>query len=96
MRTERLLREMSAIRFLETLLVVLLFTNIFTEANPQRKRSISEVQFMHNVQEHKQVGERQDWLQETLKKIILASPKPQHAKPGILKSLPPENVYRPS
>ncbi|KAK5600948.1 BTB/POZ domain-containing protein 10 [Crenichthys baileyi] len=59
-------------------------------------RSISEVQFMHNVQEHKQVGERQDWLQEKLKKIIIASPKPQHAKPGILKSLPPENVYRPS
>uniref|UniRef100_A0A3Q2GNI5 Parathyroid hormone n=1 Tax=Cyprinodon variegatus TaxID=28743 RepID=A0A3Q2GNI5_CYPVA len=57
-----------------------------------RKRSISEVQFMHNVQEHKQVGERQDWLQEKLKKIVLASPKPKYAKLGNLKSLPPESL----
>uniref|UniRef100_A0A3B5QTZ4 Parathyroid hormone n=1 Tax=Xiphophorus maculatus TaxID=8083 RepID=A0A3B5QTZ4_XIPMA len=56
-----------------------------------RKRSISEVQFMHNVQEHKQVGERQDWLQEKLKKIIIPSPKPQYVRPGNPKSLPPEN-----
>uniref|UniRef100_A0A3B3UQR7 Parathyroid hormone n=1 Tax=Poecilia latipinna TaxID=48699 RepID=A0A3B3UQR7_9TELE len=49
------------------------------EGNP---RSISEVQFMHNVQEHKQVGERQDWLQEKLKKIIIPSPKPQYMRKG--------------
>uniref|UniRef100_A0A3P9QJ16 Parathyroid hormone n=1 Tax=Poecilia reticulata TaxID=8081 RepID=A0A3P9QJ16_POERE len=54
------------------------------QGNPVYKgeRSISEVQFMHNVQEHKQVGERQDWLQEKLKKIIIPSPKPQYARPG--------------
>lgn len=45
-----------------------------------RKRTISEVQLMHNVREHKQVGERQDWLQETLKDIIVASAKPQHGQ----------------
>lgn len=47
-----------------------------------RKRTISEVQLMHNVQEHKQVGERQDWLQEKLKDIIVAaSVKPQCGRP---------------
>ncbi|KAJ0002077.1 hypothetical protein NQD34_001873, partial [Periophthalmus magnuspinnatus] len=45
-----------------------------------RKRTISEVQLMHNVQEHKQVGERQDWLQEKLKDIIVTSVKPQHVR----------------
>ncbi|KAF3686458.1 Parathyroid hormone [Channa argus] len=50
------------------------------------KRTISEVQLMHNFQEHKQVGERQDWLQEKLKKIIVASTKPQHGQSGIIKN----------
>lgn len=30
---------------------------------------------MHNVQEYKQVGERQDWLQDKLKKIIVVKPQ---------------------
>uniref|UniRef100_A0A3Q1HM35 Uncharacterized protein n=1 Tax=Anabas testudineus TaxID=64144 RepID=A0A3Q1HM35_ANATE len=43
-----------------------------------RKRTISEVQLMHNVQEYKQVGERQDWLQDnflvgTMSNIFLIS-----------------------
>lgn len=50
-----------------------------------RKRTISEVQLMHNVREHKQVGERQDWLQEKLKDIIVASARPQQS--GNIKSL---------
>uniref|UniRef100_A0A4W4G1C4 Parathyroid hormone n=1 Tax=Electrophorus electricus TaxID=8005 RepID=A0A4W4G1C4_ELEEL len=37
------------------------------------KRSISEVQLMHNVGEHKQVVERQDWLQVKLKTILIPS-----------------------
>lgn len=35
---------------------------------------------MHNVQEHKQVGERQDWLQAKLKNIIIANAKPQQGQ----------------
>lgn len=44
---------------------------------------------MHNVQEHKQVGDRQDWLQERLKDIIVASAKPQHGQSGI-----PTNIFQ--
>lgn len=57
-----------------------------------RKRSISEVQLMHNVREHKQVGERQDWLQEKLKDIIVASAKPQHGQSRNIKNLLPNDV----
>uniref|UniRef100_A0A8C4NWB5 Parathyroid hormone n=1 Tax=Dicentrarchus labrax TaxID=13489 RepID=A0A8C4NWB5_DICLA len=56
------------------------------------KRTISEVQLMHNVREHKQVGERQDWLQEKLKDITVASAKPQHGQSGNIKNLFPNNV----
>lgn len=38
-----------------------------------RKRSISEVQLMHNLGEHKHVQERQDWLQMKLRDIHTAS-----------------------
>lgn len=61
-----------------------------------RKRSISEVQLMHNVQEHKQVGERQDWLQEKLKGIIVASSKPQHGQSGNIKNLFQNDVLGPN
>uniref|UniRef100_A0A8C5FK30 Parathyroid hormone n=1 Tax=Gadus morhua TaxID=8049 RepID=A0A8C5FK30_GADMO len=40
------------------------------------KRTISEVQLMHNVQEHKQVSQRQDWLQAKLRDITV----PTHDK----------------
>lgn len=53
---------------------------------PYRKRSISEVQLMHNVREHKQVGERQDWLQDKLKNIIVTSAKPKHGQSGNIKT----------
>lgn len=45
------------------------------------------MQLMHNLQEHKQVGERQDWLQEKLKKIISPSNKPQQGQAASVKSL---------
>lgn len=48
---------------------------------------------MHNVREHKQVGERQDWLQEKLKDIIVASAKPQHGHSGNIKNLLPDDVF---
>ncbi|XP_004543577.1 parathyroid hormone 1b [Maylandia zebra] len=71
---------MFSLRFLEMLVLVILLWSIHTEAKPLRKRTVSEVQLMHNVREHKQVGERQDWLQEKLKGIIVASSKPLHGK----------------
>lgn len=37
------------------------------------KRSISEVQLMHNVREHKEMLDRQDWLQLKLNNIIIPS-----------------------
>ncbi|XP_041849564.1 parathyroid hormone 1b [Melanotaenia boesemani] len=77
---------MFSVRCLEQLFVIMVLVSILTEANPLplRKRSISEVQLMHNIREHKQVGERQDWLQEKLKKIIVSGSKHQHEKPGNL------------
>ncbi|KAF7703280.1 hypothetical protein HF521_022287 [Silurus meridionalis] len=46
---------------------------VHLEALPISKRSISEVQLMHNVGEHKQAVERQDWLQVKLKTVIIPS-----------------------
>uniref|UniRef100_A0A8C7UHJ0 Parathyroid hormone n=1 Tax=Oncorhynchus mykiss TaxID=8022 RepID=A0A8C7UHJ0_ONCMY len=59
-----------------------------------RKRSISEVQLMHNVGVHKQVGERQDWLQLKLKDIIAAShaKAQQHGQSGKIRSLLPDDL----
>uniref|UniRef100_A0A8C1LSL2 Parathyroid hormone n=1 Tax=Cyprinus carpio TaxID=7962 RepID=A0A8C1LSL2_CYPCA len=45
---------------------------LYLEGLPLR-RSISEVQLMHNVQEHKEMLERQDWLQLKLNNIIIPS-----------------------
>lgn len=55
-----------------------------------RKRTISEVQLMHNVREHKQVGERQVWLQEKLKGIIVS--KPQRGQSLDIKNVFPNDV----
>lgn len=51
---------------------------------------------MHNVQEHKQVGERQDWLQEKLKGITVASSKPKHGQSGNIKNLFQNDVLGPN
>uniref|UniRef100_A0A3B4VNA0 Parathyroid hormone n=2 Tax=Seriola TaxID=8160 RepID=A0A3B4VNA0_SERDU len=72
---------MFSLRYLETLVLIIFLLSLHTEAKPL-KRTISEVQLMHNVREHKQVGERQDWLQEKLRDIIVASAKPQHGHSG--------------
>ncbi|XP_034082938.1 parathyroid hormone 1a [Gymnodraco acuticeps] len=39
------------------------------EARPLRKRTVSEVQLMHNLGELKQVQERREWLQLRLRGI---------------------------
>ncbi|XP_061559459.1 parathyroid hormone 1b [Phycodurus eques] len=83
---------MVLIRCLETAILILLFSSLHTDAKPLRKRTISEVQLMHNVQEHKQVGERQGWLQEKLKDIIVSTADPQHGQLATIKNIFPNEV----
>nr|AAQ73561.1 parathyroid hormone type-2 precursor [Takifugu rubripes]CAG26461.1 parathyroid hormone [Takifugu rubripes] len=85
---------MFSLSHFETLTLILFLSSLHIEAKPLRKRTISEVQLMHNVREHKQVGERQDWLQEKLKDVIVVSAKPQHAHTGNIKSLFSNDVLR--
>uniref|UniRef100_A0A671XJ89 Parathyroid hormone n=1 Tax=Sparus aurata TaxID=8175 RepID=A0A671XJ89_SPAAU len=81
---------MFSLRHLETLILILFLIGLNTEAKPLR--SISEVQLMHNVREHKQVGDRQDWLQERLKDIIVPSAKPQHGQSQNINNIFPNDV----
>lgn len=73
-------------RLFGIVILILFLASLHTEAMPLRKRTVSEVQFMQNIQEHKQVKERKDWLQRKLKDIIVASVKPQQAHPEKLKT----------
>ncbi|XP_008278450.1 parathyroid hormone 1a [Stegastes partitus] len=47
--------------------------SVHCEGRPLRKRTVSEVQLMHNLGEHKQVQERRDWLQMRLRGIHTAT-----------------------
>uniref|UniRef100_A0A673XX58 Parathyroid hormone n=1 Tax=Salmo trutta TaxID=8032 RepID=A0A673XX58_SALTR len=51
----------------------ILYYSTLSEGRPLRKRSVSEVQLMHNLGEHKHVQLRQDWLQMKLRDIHTAS-----------------------
>ncbi|KTF83859.1 hypothetical protein cypCar_00005375 [Cyprinus carpio] len=68
---------MLPIRSLETVMLVIVLWGLCSLPNleglPLSKRSISEVQLMHNVREHKEMLERQDWLQLKLNNIIIPS-----------------------
>ncbi|XP_015719414.1 parathyroid hormone [Coturnix japonica] len=44
-----------------------LFTN--SDGRPMMKRSVSEMQLMHNFGEHRHTVERQDWLQMKLQDV---------------------------
>ncbi|XP_037109213.1 parathyroid hormone 1a [Syngnathus acus] len=50
---------------------------VVTEGRPLRKRTVSEVQLMHNLGEHREVQERRDWLQLRLRGIHTA---PRHSQ----------------
>uniref|UniRef100_A0A674NB34 Parathyroid hormone n=1 Tax=Takifugu rubripes TaxID=31033 RepID=A0A674NB34_TAKRU len=39
---------------------------LINSSNSWQKRTVSEVQLMHNLGEHKQVQERREWLQRRL------------------------------
>uniref|UniRef100_A0A3Q2XDI2 Parathyroid hormone n=1 Tax=Hippocampus comes TaxID=109280 RepID=A0A3Q2XDI2_HIPCM len=84
--------SMFVLRCFETTILILLFSSLHTDAKPLRKRTISEVQLMHNVQEHKQVGERQEWLQEKLKDILVTSANPQHRQLTSIQNIFPNEV----
>nr|XP_019959723.1 PREDICTED: parathyroid hormone-like [Paralichthys olivaceus] len=43
------------------------------EGRPLRKRTVSEVQLMHNLGEHQQLQERRDWLQLRLRGLHTAA-----------------------
>ncbi|KAG5849150.1 hypothetical protein ANANG_G00106940 [Anguilla anguilla] len=68
---------MFSTRNLDTLIVIIFLSmlcySLKSEAKPLGKRSISEVQFMHNLGEHKHVQGRQHWLRMKLKDIHTAS-----------------------
>ncbi|XP_049928273.1 parathyroid hormone 1a [Epinephelus moara] len=54
--------------------ISLCILHLFTlyEGRPLRKRTVSEVQLMHNIGELKQVQERREWLQMRLQGIHTA------------------------
>ncbi|XP_026222346.1 parathyroid hormone 1a [Anabas testudineus] len=54
------------------LLFCILYLAALCEGRPIRKRTVSEVQLMHNFGEHKQVQARQEWLQLRLRGIHTA------------------------
>uniref|UniRef100_A0A3P8SN34 Parathyroid hormone n=1 Tax=Amphiprion percula TaxID=161767 RepID=A0A3P8SN34_AMPPE len=57
------------------LLVSLCVLNLSVPAGgrPLRKRTVSEVQLMHDLGEHQQVQERREWLQMSLRGIHTAA-----------------------
>ncbi|XP_016370073.1 parathyroid hormone-like [Sinocyclocheilus rhinocerous] len=68
---------MLPIRSLERIVLIIVLWDLcsllYLEGLPLSKRSISEVQLMHNVREHKEMLERQDWLQLKLNNILIPS-----------------------
>uniref|UniRef100_A0A8C7KA91 Parathyroid hormone n=1 Tax=Oncorhynchus kisutch TaxID=8019 RepID=A0A8C7KA91_ONCKI len=85
---------MLSIKSLDKIVLIIVLSGCNGHSLTNRKRSISEVQLMHNVGVHKQVGERQDWLQLKLKDIIAAShaKAQQHGQSGKIRSLLPDDL----
>ncbi|XP_040894909.1 parathyroid hormone-like [Toxotes jaculatrix] len=52
------------------------------EGRPLSKRTVSEVQLMHNLGEHKQVQERREWLQMRLRGIHTAAARGSSGEVG--------------
>ncbi|NXA81095.1 PTHY protein, partial [Thryothorus ludovicianus] len=61
----------SIIRNLARAAIILCAMCLFTtsDGRPMVKRSVSEMQLMHNVGEHRHTVERQDWLQMKLQDV---------------------------
>ncbi|XP_070686690.1 parathyroid hormone 1a [Pempheris klunzingeri] len=76
-------------------LVSLCVLHLFSasEGRPPRSRTVSEVQLMHNLGEHRQVQERRQWLQMKLRGIHTAAARAASGEPGRAKRrLSPEEL----
>ncbi|NWV78146.1 PTHY protein, partial [Dasyornis broadbenti] len=62
---------MASIRNLARAAIILYAICIFatSDGRPMMKRSVSEMQLMHNLGEHRHTVERQDWLQMKLQDV---------------------------
>ncbi|NXO71448.1 PTHY protein, partial [Phainopepla nitens] len=62
---------MTSIRNLAGAAIILCAMDFFTtsDGRPMVKRSVSEMQLMHNLGEHRHAVERQDWLQMKLQDV---------------------------
>ncbi|NWY65858.1 PTHY protein, partial [Erithacus rubecula] len=62
---------MTSVRKLARAAIILCAMCLFTtsEGRPMVKRSVSEMQLMHNLGEHRHAVERQDWLQMKLQDV---------------------------
>ncbi|XP_037539081.1 parathyroid hormone-like, partial [Nematolebias whitei] len=49
--------------------LIVLYLFIHCQGRPISKRTVSEVQLMHNLRHHKQVQERREWLQRRIQDI---------------------------
>ncbi|XP_013887554.1 parathyroid hormone 1a [Austrofundulus limnaeus] len=49
--------------------LIVLYLSIHCQGHPLSKRTVSEVQLMHNSRHHKQVQERREWLQTRIQDI---------------------------
>ncbi|XP_043980400.1 parathyroid hormone-like [Gambusia affinis] len=50
--------------------------SIYCQGRPLSKRTVSEVQLMHNLRHHQQVQERREWLQTRIQDIHNAAGRP--------------------
>ncbi|NWH70445.1 PTHY protein, partial [Piaya cayana] len=73
---------MTSIKNLARTAIILYAIGFFTNSDgrPMMKRSVSEMQLMHNLGEHRHTVERQDWLQMKLQDVhsALEDARPRH------------------
>ncbi|NWU28398.1 PTHY protein, partial [Dyaphorophyia castanea] len=74
---------MTSIRNLARVAIILCAVCFFTtsDGRPMMKRSVSEMQLMHNLGEHRHTVERQDWLQMKLQDVHSALEDPRTQRP---------------
>ncbi|NWY48624.1 PTHY protein, partial [Sylvia atricapilla] len=89
---------MTSIRNLARAAIILCAMCFFTSSDgrPMVRRSVSEMQLMHNLGEHRHAVERQDWLQMKLQDVHSAlegAPRPRSKDDVVLgRRLLPEHL----
>uniref|UniRef100_A0A3Q2EJW4 Parathyroid hormone n=1 Tax=Cyprinodon variegatus TaxID=28743 RepID=A0A3Q2EJW4_CYPVA len=89
------------------ILIIFLFCvihlSIHCQGRPLSKRTVSEVQLMHNLRHHQQVQERREWLQTRIQDIHNAAGQASNADtanwkkrlhPDELTELTPEEIQQ--